>query len=228
MDGTGPITELNIATPGTCDDMVKAHGALPGFKEIFHLDPWTMRYTRHFYKVLQADINKSKKLGPKSQMIVKAIDKDATKLSRDMELWRSLRPPTKGGAAARRHYQKLLDSEVGEIIQREGLPFSTSTNPVISAGKFGVQTANDGTKTLGIVIKIRARKGTPAVITNPYEAEVLIGSGHGLQVERIGRNVKVKFQDFKSHLGTAAEVEEVVADRVIYAMIVKTQEPPGL
>ena len=228
MDGMGPITELNIATPGTCDDMVKAHGALPGFKEIFDLDSWTMRYTRNFYQVLQADINKLKKLGPKSREIMKAVDKDATKLSRDMELWRSLRPPTKGGAAARRRYQKLLDSEVGEIIQREGLPFSTSTNPVISAGKFGVQTADDGTKTLGVVIKIRAKKGTPAVITNPYEAEVLIGSGHGLQVERIGRNVKVKFQDFKSHLGTAAEVEEVVADRVIYARIEKVGKPSGL
>ena len=90
---------------------------------------------------------------------------------------------------------------------------STSTNPVISTGKFGVQTADDGTKTLGGVIKIRAKKGTPAVITNPYEAEVLIESGHGLPVERIGRNVKTKLQGFDSHLGTAAEVEEVVADR---------------
>ena len=105
---------------------------------------------------------------------------------------------------------------------------ATSTNPVISTGKFGVQTADDGAKALGVVIKIAGTKGTPAVITNPYEAEVLIGSGHGLQVERIGRNVRVKFQDFKSHLGTAAKVEEVVADRVIYATIEKVEEPLGL
>ncbi len=178
--------------------------------------------------MLQTDLNKLKKLGPTSREIVKAIDKDATKLSSDMELWRSLRPPTEGGAAARLRYQVLLDADVGDTIQREGLPFSTSTNPVISAGKFGVQTADDGTKTFGVIIKIRAKEGTPAVITNPYEAEVLIGSGHGLQVERIGRNVKVKFQDFKSDLGTAAEVEEMVADRVIYATIVKVKKPSGL
>ena len=226
MDGMGPITELSIATPGTCDDMVKAHGALPGFKEIFDLDPWTMRYTRNFYKVLQADLNKLKKLGPKSREIVKAVDKDATKLSSDMELWRSLKHPQ--GAAARQRYQKILDAKVGTMLPGDRLPFSTSTNPVISAGKYGIQTADDGTKTLGVVIKIRAKKGTPAVIMNPYEAEVLIGSGHGLQVERIGRNVRVKFQDFKSHLGTAAKVEEVVADRVIYATIEKVRKPSGL
>ena len=102
---------------------------------------------------------------------------------------------------------------------------STSTNPVISAAKFGNYTpSGERTQRLGVVIKIAGTKGTPAVITNPYEAEVLIGSGHGLQVERIGRNVRVKFQDCKSHLGTAAKVEEVVADRVIYATIEKVEE----
>ena len=159
-----------------------------GFREATTLRTKTQNYLHGEHTILRFDLNRYGYLTTESWDMVMEIAMDALPIDRVTTVWR-------GYANTGTTFTTI---KKGSLIG-EGLPTSTSFDSGVAArfGHLG-QTETELDE-FDVIAKIEVPKGTNGIITNPEEAEFLLGWGYKIHVDKVEKNIATSYISEDTH-----------------------------
>ena len=174
----------------------KSHMALKGFVADEDLGKAAHAYTGKAHDEINSALRNSKLTGKISQQ-VKEIDKDMIALDESVIAYRGIRHPhlmPKGGEYA-----------VGDVIE-DAAYVSVSRNPR-TAMAFANPTYDD--TIVKAMFEIRLPRGAKTIITNEWEAELILARGSKFRVVGVKNN-----QTYKTFSGAARGIREIKYEKI--------------
>ena len=126
----------------------------------------------------------SRNISPDVWKVMNDIYDAAIPAARRRAVWRGV-----GGMNKLDEASKLATAEVGDVV-KHNLPTSTSTNPAIGI-RFGKNE---------MLLKIIVPEGTPTIVCNSQEMEVLLRQQFGLRIDRIDCKIPAWEGNKKRHI----------------------------
>ncbi len=145
-----------------------AHKLDPEFQASKKLPSGVNKFAETFYLEVREQFL-SRNISPDVWKVMNDIYDAAIPAARRRAVWRGV-----GGMDKLDEASKLATAEVGDVV-KHNLPTSTSTNLAIGT-RFGKNE---------MLLKIIVPEGTPTIVYNSQEMEVLLRQGFGLRIDRI-------------------------------------------
>ena len=178
------IRELERDSSETTYFQLKAaHESDPEFQAGEDLPDGVKKFVKYFHDDVRDQIL-SGSPSPEVKKVAIDIHGTATPAARTRTVWRGTDKLSKQGEIL-----EIATAEVGDVV-KHNLPTSTSTD-LATALWFSKDE---------ILLRITIPKGTPTIVCNSYEMEVLLPQGFGLRIDRIDLEVPVREGGKECHI----------------------------